>query len=1026
MMPTPVIDSRTAPAIEQQLLALLQTHVPELDLFDSAAGKPKGLGGALVAIAARYAEVIIQRLNRLPEKHHLAFLDLLGATQLPPQPARVPISFFLAEGTKTAAFVPRGTQVGSAPSEKQKEPIIFEVEQNIFVSPAKLNWVMVRNPEKDQYADYSSLSQMSVSSCVATFEGNTPIEHLLYLGHPLMKHPNLKELQAKFDVEERLERTEPRTIQWEIWEGSRAVGFDPISDETDHLTKSGHVRWNGLAHLSALEAATSQGSEQACLLGDAELLQALSSSACWLRVCLRTPISTSAQRRDGTVRASQLPRIKKITFQFTLERTGLRLALAFSNMLPLDLTKEFYPFGERPKYGDVLYLGQPGLTSTEGTLVSLHIELVNPSSAVTDPPLPRIRASANLLLIWEYWNGSSWANLGASSPVSESTAESGSGLRDRTKALTESGVLSFTVPNNAKPTRINAVDQDWIRVRIASGDYGKDASYEPKDSQNPEKGYVLKPSTLAPPVIRSITIDLSLTKTEEPPRDVIAYNDFLTQNLTSRILGNSEAVSPFSASQDARPSLFLGFTAPAEFPSDSRLWNLPISLYVQMEEARSEHFTQSRSSVTSQLVGEYWNGQRWAPLSISDDTRGLMRSGLLQFFAPEAFALKTEFGRCAYWCRFWKDRGGYTGDLCGIFLNTTIAQQAVTIEGEMLGSSQGTGQARFRTLRKPVLDAPVLDVREPIGPANDLMQGGWVRWHEVTDFYGSGPADRHYVIDHISGEVRFGDGINGRIPPAGIGNIKMTKYQAGGGLSGNVVRNSIAQIKTTIPYVEKVINPIASSGGADVEPTELMLKRAGHALRHGDRAVTKEDYEDLALLASPEIARSQCVPLLDLSAGRQVSVPKAGTVTVIVVPHSSDRKPLPSLELKERVKKFLDERRDPGVQLIIVEPEYIRVDVDVEVTLSDWHEASQIREAVARALETYLHPLSGSTSGLGWEFAREPHESQLYALIESVPGVDHVERLEIRHTEESAGAKRSGRFLIYSGSHSVRLNFAGQ
>ena len=39
-------------------------------------------------------------------------------------------------------------------------------------------------------------------------------------------------------------------------------------------------------------------------------------------------------------------------------------------------------------------------------------------------------------------------------------------------------------------------------------------------------------------------------------------------------------------------------------------------------------------------------------------------------------------------------------------------------------------------------------------------------WQEVNDFANSGANDAHYVLNRAAGEVRFGDGINGRRPAA--------------------------------------------------------------------------------------------------------------------------------------------------------------------------------------------------------------------------------------------------------------------
>ncbi len=122
-----------------------------------------------------------------------------------------------------------------------------------------------------------------------------------------------------------------------------------------------------------------------------------------------------------------------------------------------------------------------------------------------------------------------------------------------------------------------------------------------------------------------------------------------------------------------------------------------------------------------------------------------------------------------------------------------------------------------------------------------------MRWHEVADFYGSGPRSRHYVLDHLTGEMRFGDGLNGLIPPAGIGNIRLGALSNRRGKAGNRPAGTIVQLKTTVPYVDKVTNTEAAAGGADAETLDSLLERAPRTLRHGNRAVTVEDYEDLAM-----------------------------------------------------------------------------------------------------------------------------------------------------------------------------------
>ncbi len=363
----------------------------------------------------------------------------------------------------------------------------------------------------------------------------------------------------------------------------------------------------------------------------------------------------------------------------------------------------------------------------------------------------------------------------------------------------------------------------------------------------------------------------------------------------------------------------------------------------------------------------------------------------------------------------------------------------------------------------PVLSGQQLEVLEPDAPSAEerraveseegigaiasssseldgvvMMQGGgvWVRWHEAPDFHGSGPRDRHYVLDHLTGEVRFGDGLNGLIPPAGTGNVRLACYRTGGAAAGNVAAGTIVELKTTVPYVDSVTNTEPSGGGAEAEGVSSLLTRAPRGIRHRNRAVTVEDYEDLAMLASPEVQRVRCVPLRDLEADPDGVELRPGTVSLIIVPRSRDARPVPSLELIDRVRDHLDLHRSPVASLAVVGPNYVRVDVDTEVAVARLEGVGDLERAVRAALDRFLHPLTGGLSGSGWDWGRRPHRSDLYALIESVPGVRYVRSLAVLAVRERTGeqvpiddplrARVRDRFLVYSGTHVVRVRFEAE
>jgi predicted phage baseplate assembly protein len=298
----------------------------------------------------------------------------------------------------------------------------------------------------------------------------------------------------------------------------------------------------------------------------------------------------------------------------------------------------------------------------------------------------------------------------------------------------------------------------------------------------------------------------------------------------------------------------------------------------------------------------------------------------------------------------------------------------------------------------------------------------WVRWHEVPDFLDSDSFDFHYVMDHIQGEIRFGDNTRGMIPPAGSGNVQAS-YRTGGGAVGNRKPGEIVALKTTVPYVDKVSNHLPAEGGVDVEQESELLARGPRVLRHRNRAVTREDYEDMAMLASREVARAMCVPLRHLKDDPDGRILRPGALSIIIVPRSDDDSPFPSPALLETVDSYLDTVRVPTAEICVVGPEYVRMDVAAEIGIESL-DAGDVELAVVLELKRFLHPLRGGFRQNGWEFGRRLYASELYSVIERIPGVRYIASLEIQEHEQRPGASLTGTFLISSGEHQIRLFLA--
>ena len=68
----------------------------------------------------------------------------------------------------------------------------------------------------------------------------------------------------------------------------------------------------------------------------------------------------------------------------------------------------------------------------------------------------------------------------------------------------------------------------------------------------------------------------------------------------------------------------------------------------------------------------------------------------------------------------------------------------------------------------------------------------------------------------------------------------------------------------------------------------------------------------------------------------------------------------------------------------------------------------KVRHTVVKAVRDFLHPTRGGDDGHGWPLGRSIFRSELYAIIEGLPGVDHVGELLLRDAQLRLGKTGPG------------------
>jgi predicted phage baseplate assembly protein len=445
------------------------------------------------------------------------------------------------------------------------------------------------------------------------------------------------------------------------------------------------------------------------------------------------------------------------------------------------------------------------------------------------------------------------------------------------------------------------------------------------------------------------------------------------------------------------------------------------------------------------LVWEAWTPNGWATCDVdSDGTGGLNRAGDIVLHVPNTHEASLVLNQRAGWlrCRVieaYEGQPAYSSsprirrcdsDTVG---GTIDAVHAETIDGELLGLSEGVPAQRFATERSPIVPGDGPRVLEVGGP------DGWQEWSEVVHFADSGPRDDHFVLDAVAGAVELGPAVRerdgsltqrGAVPPKGS-MLRLRSYRTGGGAAGNVTRGALSVLKASIPYVSRVENRRPARGGVDPEDLENARVRGPMLLRTGSRAVTAEDYEHLAQEAAPDVARVRCV-----SAGEGAD---AGGVRVLVVPavpedeHLRFESLIPPESLVRTIAEHLDRRRVIGARVVVEPPAYQGVTIVAKVLASPTADPNRVQKDALEALYRFFHPVLGGASGDGWPFGRQVHQGEVYAVLQRMRGVELVEDVRLFAADPVTGerGKPQSRIeldpnaLVFSYGHQVLVEGAG-
>lgn len=253
-MPLPVLnlDDRTFEQLYQELRRRIPAYTPEwTDHNDSDPGI------TLMQMFAWLAEVVIYRLNKVPAKNYVKFLELMGVELHQPAPARAELQFTLAPRGPASAPVGAGTQVqlGAA---SDGPPVIFETDADLTV--VALNLKSVQSYDGSLFTDYTAANLVDGPPGYLALSSTPQNNAALYLGfdQAFPFNPTSQNAEHRLTIHVSA-GADPATVTggrdplasvsppveayWEYWAGSQSQWRQLAvnTDTTFALTKTGYV-----------------------------------------------------------------------------------------------------------------------------------------------------------------------------------------------------------------------------------------------------------------------------------------------------------------------------------------------------------------------------------------------------------------------------------------------------------------------------------------------------------------------------------------------------------------------------------------------------------------------------------------------------------------------------------------------------------------------------------------------------------------------------------------------------------------
>ena len=1019
------IDDRNIADIEDKIEELSRSYVPEWH-YDR---EDPDIGSTIARLFAMQMKENIDLENRMLERYHAEFINMLDLSLKPAKPAGSMVKIDMVEDTIGGTHMRKGTRLVTGDSGAAGDQVIFETDKEIYVTNSRLTDAFMTDREDATFVpllgDFSPVllidgvaEQDESEEGAETEQEETPAEPVFSTGagrsikpFVLFSEDGNISRSALVMYHESLFDIENEPIYIRLSGGSELTeAIEKGEYVLSYYTKQGYTPFDSVK-----------------ILDDRETIE--------LRKHEKNRHLIIGGKSYGVVVLES-----KETVRENVELTGIGLSssggereaeFATDGSNDMDV-KGFAPFSDTLSLynecyiGHDLYFGEAGaritlsfhteyrerglyLTKQEEE-AELKIFKRKPKVEPADVPADAYADEIGL----EYFNGQGWKKLECEEDQTQIFA----------KAQAADSVINFICPADWRPIQAGAYTGRAIRMRLMRSD-----------------NCFLRPGIHHYPVIEGLKVSFSYEGHFVNPSKLFRVAGTTKKEITE-LLKTGKEFTAMSGGAYAEDALYLGF--------DRRIESGPVSIYFELDDV--QNMTSLRCTF------EYSTGTGFRHMKVVDSTKDFSRSGTVTFMPPSDMQAVSLEGRSRFWIRVRRDHAQsrdeaslFLPHIRSILLNVVNVSNTVTGNEENYYISEAVPDQRITLGAGSILDAEVwvnerdtitteetdkylAEAPEDIRIEKDALgsiSAVYIRWHE-TDSFLKVKDRRSYMIDRFTGELVFSDGIKADIPRVTDDVSIKVRVRSSDGEAGNVDAYAINQTAATRLYISGVYNPVRAYGGSNMETTEEALVRGANLLYGRSRLVSPADYIFTILAYSKSIDKAACIP------GERVDCEgNPADISFVLLMRDYDEGSFSFHRIAPPLKKHLIENSAMTISadhVYIVEPIFVTVSVRVWAEVNDMDLSFETQSLIVQTLTGYLDPVSNGDDP-GWDIGVVPKKAQIlmrlgtlksHAVIRNISVIARYVDRTGEHETDISDLEVSPFMVVRSGEHKVNITLAAK